>query len=587
MDLLKTVVSLVFVLLSIGTINNFVVFGSAITCEAAKNGSCVLSRQECLYDHHDGESATECFGEEPHQPPPTCPTVEGIPVLKCPNYTDHPPAESTVRTVSAVPYLVSISKYRLHVSWTSDGAASDTHLQGYQVRLYNENEDDLYPVEGCACKNRSETEHNFTLSYDKDKQLRVAVTSYPIGSARARETNFIVPKSCYDSRFPYDPIHCGAPRYSEPTNIKMDSTLTSNDTMSTVISWEPPVFDSDISYPRPTTYYLNLSHSEGAKQENYVFVASNTEAVTIHSLNFTNMTMDYIQIKAYVNCSGYSSARYDSHGCGYYSIAKPIPHPVSATSSSLMISNVRSTPVPTSSAFQWDKNNILAVTGGAVGFIMLVVIIGIVLIRKMVKARQDNYSPIVVSPDPDVDNTGNDEDSTVMPNPKPQPFPPQRPIVVESPVCPSIFLLYSPHSPEVEERVILQRICHPLRKRHVNVTVPGEYTHTGGNSPAQWLSNRMMKASIVLCVCNPTFKEEWDGTSKWQPSVEVSTLKELVSGALNREGSLSSRFATVYLQQSARNCIPDLLSGTKSFLMTEIDSIVSFTTEKPNYAPVS
>lgn len=591
MDLLITVVTLVFVLLSIGAVNSFVVFGSEIRCEAANNGSCVsvLSQQDC---EHVGKSKLQCFGADSPSPKTNCPTLEDEPVRNCPNYySEDRSTQSQPIGMSVDAYVVSISKYGLHVSWTSsDDAATDPDLQGYQVRLFNvrNGTTDRESVAGCACKNRNETEHSFILSYNKldNRQLTISVTSYPVDHdvyVRPLEKSFDVPGNCYDSRFSYDPSLCGAPRYDEPTDVKMVSTRTSNNTMSALITWEPPMFDVDNTYPRPTTYYLYLNHGT-----ELIFVVNNTEAVTFHSLSIN--TTYFLRIRAYVECSGYSNPKFDGwNGCGIASHWTDVPYPVLASSSSLMISDLRGTPVPTTAGpglttnrprtFQWDKKKILAVTGGAVGGIVLAVLIGIVLIRKL---RQNSYSRVEDIPDPDnseIQDIGEGSTDTSGYILKAQPFPVPRTDVVESPACHSIFLLYSPHSPEVERNVILARIWCRLRD-YVDVTIPEQHIKTDG-SKAQWLSNRMMNASLVLCVCNTTFKEEWAGTSLRPPSVEVSTLKELVSGRLVREGGLSCKFATVCLKQSARKFIPAILSGTSSFLMADIESIVSFTTETP------
>ena len=600
MELLKTIVNLMFVLQFVLPIavNNLVVFGSEISCEVseAANGSCVRTVNPCIREH-DGE-LQQCFGEGPTIVPSNCPADdEGYHIGNdCPNYRN---PDVHVNSTNVVPVFVHLTAYPIYpgpgqlyglrVSWSpSPDFATDTNLQGYQVKLKYDG--DRTPTAGCVCKNYTETEHNFTLYYGESRQLRVTVTSYPgAGDANAYEKVFSGLKSCYD--LPYDPIHCGPPRYGKPSNIQLHSTLTSNGTMSAKISWGPPQFDASTypyssEYPTPSTYYLYLYRwipSNNELEPIDKFIANNTEVVSIHSLNITDDL--YLLVQAYVNCSGYGSSDDGFHGCG----SRPqvsIPFPMSTslasvTASVISASKSATTMIASEPRSHGSYRNMLpAVIGGAVGFIVVatVIITGLFVIRLRgyrLRGYNCHYSPLDSDPSPP-------DPSPPEPLPEPPPVPPLEP----PSDLKTVFLLYSAKSPEEERKVILQLIYKSLRQyAGIAVTIPEDYTRAGG-SPAMWLSNSMHRASVVLCVCNATFKSEWNGIRP--SSVEVNTLKELVSGTLyrhSRESSLSSKYATVCLKQSDYHCIPTLLSGTSRFLVTETDKMVAFTTETPRYAP--
>ena len=598
MELFKTIVNLVYVLQFVLPIavNNLAVFGSEISCEVseATNGSCVRTVNQCR-NEHDGETQ-QCFGEWPTEAQSNCPLVDDQPIGNdCPNYRD-PDGVIGDTSTGVVPTSVKLKAYpiypgpgqlyRLHVSWSpSSDFATDTNLQGYQVKLKYDG--DRTPTAGCVCKNYTETEHNFTLSYADQRQLRVTVISYPgISDTHAYETVFSVPKSCYN--LPYDPIHCGPPRYGKPSNIQVHSTLTSNGTMSAKISWGPPQFDASTypdssEYPTPSTYYLYLDRWNARWEHIAIFIANNTEVVSIHSLNITDDL--YLQVQAYVNCSGYGRSDDGFHGCG----SRPqvsIPFPMSTslasvTASVISASKSATTMIASEPRSHGSYRNMLpAVIGGAVGFIVVatVIITGLFVIRLRgyrLRGYNCHYSPLDSDPSPP-------DPSPPEPLPEPPPVPPLGP----PSDLKTVFLLYSAKSPEEERKVILQLIYKSLRQyAGIAVTIPEDYTRAGG-SPAMWLSNSMHRASVVLCVCNATFKSEWNGIRP--SSVEVNTLKELVSGTLyrhSRESSLSSKYATVCLKQSDYHCIPTLLSGTSRFLVTETDKMVAFTTETPRYAP--
>ena len=616
MELFKTIVNLVFVLQFVLPIavNNLAVFGSEISCEVseATNGSCVRTVNQCR-NEHDGETQ-QCFGEWPTEAQSNCPLVDDQPIGNdCPNYRD-PDGVIGDTSTGVVPTSVKLEAYPiypgpgqlygLHVSWSpSSDFVTDTNLQGYQVKLKYDG--DRTPTGGCVCKNYTEMEHNFTLHYGDRGRLIVTVRSYPAKSDASKcELKFNTPKNCYD--LPYDPIHCGPPRYSVPSNIKINPILTSNGTMSANISWAPTQFDASTypdssEYLTPSTYYLYLDRWNARWEPIAIFIANNTEAVSIHSLNITDDL--YLTVQAYVKCSGYGGGDNGYHGCGARSQVH-IPSPMSTSSSlssviasvisaSKSISMSTATTINTSEvsprgSSRWSRSKLSAVIGGAVGFIVVatVIIIGLFVIHitKCPPVSPDDSNESThdhTSLLPDTERRQNSQTDWELPSP----IDPS-PVILPPMGSKVVFLLYSPKSPEEERKVILQLIYKSLcQYAGIAVTIPEDYTRAGG-SPAMWLSNSMHRASVVLCVCNATFKSEWNGIRP--SSVEVNTLKELVSGTLyrhSRESSLSSKYATVCLKQSDYHCIPALLSGTSRFLVTETDKMVAFTTETPRYAP--
>ena len=645
-------------LLSVSIVVN-AVSSSEIICEAT-NSSCTRVEDQCIREH-DGEEE-QCFGEiTPSISTSNCPLYEGHPIGNCANSHESNYTNSVPTSISADAYVVSPWHYGLRVSWTaSNDAATDPHLQGYQVKLYSVRDGIVastpFAGYGCICKNRNESEHSFILPYDKEdnKQLRIVVTSYPANSNypdayRVEYNYFDVPKSCYDSRFPYDPIHCGPPMYNEPSDIKMESTLTSNDTivtMSTRVSWKPPTFSetthpNHLDYPIPATYYLYLRRWRRSVrwEPGYIakFVASNTETIAIHSLNITDETYYAIKIHAYVNCSGYSFGGNGYYGCGLAPVSDvliPYPLPMSTTSliiststasistlnipnssTSLIVSSTTSSSMPISStststasismpntpspsntpnagdgSSRWDNKASAIVICTMVGLLIAVgVIVTLVMIHRRLHIRgfwSETSSESYVSTDglnlPVVQVVWEENDPSPMtvqklPSPEIIIIPATDRMVYNT--THSFFLLYSHNSPEKELNVILQRLYLPLCD-YIRVTKPDDYIKTDG-SQALWLSNSLSEASAVLCVCNESFRDEWDG--KKTASVEVSTLRERVAGALMHDRRLS-KFAVVYLQQSARSYhIPELLSGLRHFLVTDIEAMVEFTTETPRY----
>ena len=596
--------------------------GSEFSCEVseATNGSCTRTENDCHEEHSVQLEKQQCESESSNLVPSNCPNyTEGQPVDNCPNDGDRPPAESIVRRVSADAYVVSISEYVLRVSWnSSDDAATDPYLQGYQVRLHakSDGDTDSFPVAGCACKNRNETdpnetEHNFTLPYNKldNRQLIISVTSYPTdGVARPPETTFDVPKNCHDPRFSYDPILCSPPRYGEPTNVILESTRTSNDTMSTKVSWEPPIFDDDIypnhlDYPRPTTYYLYVDRLY-AVWETAMFTVNNTEAVTIQ-LNITGVNFMQIRIEAYVKCSGDSIARERHRGCGVgssnsFSIP-PLPLPMATStvprSTAFISSDIpfqTNAPSPPSDSVPSVKISAIVISTVIACIVATAVVITMIIIYRRFSVN-GSFSPDseasseISTPTTDCQKSMQLEWEHFPPMPlNLKPAPPSEYYTEDSiPTEPhkipstahSLFLLFSPFSSDMEVKIILQRLYFPL-SRYIRVTKPDDHTRAGGTL-ALWLSDNMTKASTVLCVCNATFREEWDRNKP--ASVEVSTLRELVAGALTHDRHFS-KFAVVYLSQAARSYhIPELLLGSRHFLMTEIKEMVEFATETPKY----
>lgn len=611
---------------------------SEISCEVseATNASCARTESECDEDHEF--ELNQCYNiGNGESSPSNCPVYKGHPVDNCLQDSTADPTESIVLSASAVPYLVSIREYGLHVSWTpSDDAATDANLQGYQVQLHHKRGDvvDSLPIAGCACKLKNETEHNFILPYNvlDNRQLRIFVKSYPARTAIIpQQIDFDVPKSCHDPRFSYDPMHCSPPRYDKPTEVRLEPTWTSDDTMSTSLrlSWKPPPFDqveypNYLDYPKPTTYYLTLyvlrydaqlnpSHWE----EIAMFTVSNTEVVTFHSLNITNEKFFYVQIHAYVKCSGYSTGDDTHRGCGKTysgsheisvmatsivfsstaSITSTIPVstasstltvPVSTASISIHKPNETNMPTNRSGNAPLDKTAtivIFTVVASVVATVVIIVIMIILYRRFFVKrffpTNSENSNEVSTPTDGSICKSLNlkwdgfppmqptrspphctdKEPPKVQPGGRPPHTEPHKTLNTEH----SVFLLYSPFSPEKEVRVILQRVYVPLRQ-YFAVTKPDDYMRSEGTQ-ALWLSNNISKASAVLCVCNETFWDEWDRTK--QASVEVNTLRQLVAGAVTHDHRVS-KYALVCLSQIARSYyIPQLLLNSKYFEMTD------------------
>ena len=153
---------------------------------------------------------------------------------------------------------------------------------------------------------------------------------------------------------------------------------------------------------------------------------------------------------------------------------------------------------------------------------------------------------------------------------------------------PLVLVIYSPNSPEKDKRVVMEQLVRNLGKHCTTECYDSSRSSLRQNVSA-WLENISEKASVILCVCDAQFKKEWCSGSfterptapEWTGVSLIFSLGQLAYATLSKSIPLSRKFAVVLLRQSDQQHIPEYLSGTKQFLVDEVEEIARFVHEIP------
>ncbi len=141
------------------------------------------------------------------------------------------------------------------------------------------------------------------------------------------------------------------------------------------------------------------------------------------------------------------------------------------------------------------------------------------------------------------------------------------PIRGVSPDSPSVVVLYSPKTPNVEIRDILGTLVVGLCQYGINAKSPDTCV---SDSISAWLESEM-ENSIVLLVCNEALKSDWECE---RPSKLVCSLRQLLHGSLVDRGL--SKFATVFMGKDAESgYVPSAyLMPQNQFTVRDINDVI-------------
>ena len=99
-------------------------------------------------------------------------------------------------------------------------------------------------------------------------------------------------------------------------------------------------------------------------------------------------------------------------------------------------------------------------------------------------------------------------------------------------------------------------------------------------TPAQWLMDNMGDASVVICVCNKEFQEEWEGKNK--DCSLVNPLRNYVIGSSNRGDSLADKYIAVTHTQDDKRYIPREFYVVRHCLIDRTEELYCIITQTPN-----
>ena len=152
--------------------------------------------------------------------------------------------------------------------------------------------------------------------------------------------------------------------------------------------------------------------------------------------------------------------------------------------------------------------------------------------------------------------------------------------VTDTGLCRSlrIFVAYSSSSLPEERKVILHYLVHLLESKHQVKVCWHEIimTQRRGFFPYM-LEHEIHLSSLVLCVCNKAFYDEWTGSIPPPQASSVTYIKSLLAADLQLGVDISLRYAVVLLKKRDVQFIPtDYMNRCTQFNVTDIESIAHF-----------
>lgn len=145
----------------------------------------------------------------------------------------------------------------------------------------------------------------------------------------------------------------------------------------------------------------------------------------------------------------------------------------------------------------------------------------------------------------------------------------------------TVLLIYSPNTTEREQELI-HILMAELQLYRIKV-LSHDLTSIQGSTSA-WLEREAKKASVVLCICNKEFKEDWEGQSEASLPL-IQSLKHLIHGTAQNIDESLSKYAVVLLELSHRQYIPTmyLQSDSRQFTMPDTRAIAQYVKNIPSY----
>ncbi len=144
----------------------------------------------------------------------------------------------------------------------------------------------------------------------------------------------------------------------------------------------------------------------------------------------------------------------------------------------------------------------------------------------------------------------------------------------------TVFVVYSDVSSDLDHRLAVLTL---ELIQYLSVTMEILESPIKGSYPT-WVNETVKKCSLVLCVCNQQFQEDWD---MGREGSIVSLVKHLYDGSMMRHKQAMSKYAVVLLHEEDSQFIPCFLQGRKCFMFIEsnvtatVEEIVCYVTDTP------
>ena len=146
---------------------------------------------------------------------------------------------------------------------------------------------------------------------------------------------------------------------------------------------------------------------------------------------------------------------------------------------------------------------------------------------------------------------------------------------------PSCLVVYSQNTPSEEKEVILQNLIKGLSDYGVEAT---SHDWSGRAMLPFWLEANLTNASVVLCVCNNAFHQEWLCSEPTDHAV-VHSVKQLLGAELCQNKDVTSKYAVVLMKRSHQQLIPSqYLKACRKFYVTDVTNIAHFIKNVPLYS---
>lgn len=146
---------------------------------------------------------------------------------------------------------------------------------------------------------------------------------------------------------------------------------------------------------------------------------------------------------------------------------------------------------------------------------------------------------------------------------------------------PSCFVVYSHNTPPEEKEVILQNLIKGLSVYGIETT---SHDWVGRAMLPFWVETILTNASVVLCVCNRAFHQEWLYSEASDRAV-VHSVKHLLGADLCQSKEVAKKYAVVLMKRSHQQFIPSYyLKGCRQFYVTDVSDIAHFIKNVPVYS---
>ena len=151
-----------------------------------------------------------------------------------------------------------------------------------------------------------------------------------------------------------------------------------------------------------------------------------------------------------------------------------------------------------------------------------------------------------------------------------------------------VLTIYSTNTPERNQDKIRMEFFSEL-KSYPGIKIMSHDLTCIKTSPSMWLEREITKATVVLCVCNKEFKEDWECPQSAPTSLPlVQSLRHMIAATVN-QGKDLSKYAVVLLEPADRNCVPTmyLQSDSRQFMIDDVEDVARFVCDVPTHTILS